>query len=63
MLARGPLPESGFLYAVLTDEQVEQLERVPPLGELVIVGRIRTARSHYLGNPVLDLIEAAPRPQ
>jgi hypothetical protein len=63
MLARGPLPESGFLYALLTDYQVEQLERVPPLGELVIIGRIRTARSHYLGNPVLDLIELAPRPQ
>jgi hypothetical protein len=61
MLARGPLPESGFLYALLTAEQVEQLERMPPLGELVIIGRIRTARSHYLGNPVLDLVELAPR--
>ena len=61
MLARGPLPESGFLYAVLTSEQEKQLERMPPLSELVIVGRIRTARSHYLGNPVLDLVEAAPR--
>ena len=61
MLARGPLPESGFLYAVLTTEQIEQLERMRPLSELVIVGRVRTARSHYLGNPVLDLVELAPR--
>lgn len=61
MLARGPLPESGFLYALLTAEQVEQLERMPPLSELVIIGRVRTARSHYLGNPVLDLVELAPR--
>jgi len=61
MLARGPLPESGFLYAVLTNEQEEQLERLRPLSELVIVGRIRTGRSYYLGNPVLDLLEAALR--
>lgn len=61
MLARGPLPEAGFVYVILTPEQVAQIERTPPLSELVIVGRIRTARSHYLGNPVLDLVEAAPR--
>jgi hypothetical protein len=63
MLARGPLPESGFIYALLTAEQIEQLERMPPLSELVIIGRVRTARSHYLGNPVLDLVELAPRQQ
>ncbi len=61
MLARGPLPESGFLYAVLTSEQEERLERLRPLSELVIVGRIRTGRSYYLGNPVLDLLEVALR--
>jgi hypothetical protein len=61
MLARGPLPEAGFVYVILTPEQVAQIERTPPLSELVIVGRIRTARSHYLGNPVLELVEAALR--
>jgi hypothetical protein len=61
MLARGPLPETGFLYAIVTAEQLEQLERMPPLSELVIIGRIRTARSYYLGNPVLELVELAPR--
>jgi hypothetical protein len=61
LLARGPLPETGFVYVVLTDEQAEVLEREDPLAELVIVGQIRKARSHYLGNPVLTLVEAASR--
>jgi hypothetical protein len=61
MLARGPLPESGFVYVILNEEQVEQLSRLPALSELVIVGRVRTGRSHYLGNPVLTLVEAAVR--
>ena len=61
MLARGPLPETGFVYVVLNEEQVAQMERLDPLTELVIVGRLRAARSHYLGNPVLTLVEAVPR--
>lgn len=61
MLARGPLPETGFVYVVLTDEQADQLERTEPLSELEIVGQIRTGRSHYLGNPVLTLVEVARR--
>jgi hypothetical protein len=61
LLARGPLPETGFVYVVLTDEQADALEREEPLAELVIVGQIRKARSHYLGNPVLNLVEVTRR--
>lgn len=61
MLARGPLPEAGFVYVVLSDEQLEQARRLTPLTELVILARVRAARSRYLGNPVLDLIEMAQR--
>lgn len=61
LLARGPLPETGFVYVVLNNEQAETLEREEPLTELVIVGRVRTGRSHYLGNPVLTLVEVARR--
>lgn len=61
MLARGPLPETGFVYVILTDDQADQLERAEPLSELEIVGQIRTGRSHYLGNPVLTLVEVARR--
>jgi hypothetical protein len=61
MLTRGPMPETGFVYVVLTTEQARQLERQEPLSELVIIGRVRTGRSHYLGNPVLTLVEVASR--
>ncbi len=61
VLARGPLPEAGFLYIIVSDEQVAELERLPPLAELVIIGRIRVGRSRYLGNPILELVEMAVR--
>jgi hypothetical protein len=61
LLARGPLPEAGFVYVVLDDAQLEEVERLEPLAELVIIGRVRTARSQYLGNPVLDLVDMAVR--
>jgi len=61
MLARGPLPESGFLYVMLTPDQVSRIEQLQPLAELIIVGRITVARSHYLGNPVVDLMDMSVR--
>jgi len=61
LLARGPLPETGFVYVILTDAQADELARTEPLSELEIVGQIRTGRSHYLGNPVLTLMEVAKR--
>lgn len=61
ILARGPLPEAAYVYVLLEDEHVTQLERIPPLSELVILGRIRAGRSRFLGNPVIDLIEMRVR--
>jgi len=61
MLARGPLPETGFVYVVLTDEQRAAMERLSPLTDLLIIGRIRTGRSRYLGNPVLTLVDFTVR--
>jgi hypothetical protein len=55
MLARGPLPEAGFVYLLLSTEQVRAIEALPPLSYLTVVGRVRTARSQYLGNPILTL--------
>lgn len=61
LLTRGPLPEAGFVYIVLGQEQLAEVERLPALAELVIIGRVRAARSQYLGNPVLDLVEMQVR--
>ena len=61
ILARGPLPEAGFVYIVIPQAKLADVERVAPLTQLVIVGRVRAARSRYLGNPVVDLIDMAIR--
>ena len=59
LLVRGPLPEAGFVYVMLTAEQAARLADVPPLQELTVVGRVRVARSRYVGNPILELIDVA----
>ncbi|MDH4043505.1 MAG: hypothetical protein OEW06_03520 [Gemmatimonadota bacterium] len=59
MLARGPLPETGFVYLLLSAEQARAVVGLEPLARIAVIGRVRAARSHYLGNPVLDLIEFA----
>lgn len=61
MLARGPVPEAGFVYVIVTDEQRARVEQLPPLADLVIIGRVRVARSRYLDNPVLELVDLAVR--
>jgi hypothetical protein len=55
MLARGPLPEVGFVYVLLSADQAKAVAGLAPLTYLTIVGRVRTARSQYLGNPILTL--------
>lgn len=59
LLVRGPLPETGFVYVMVTPEQARALGGLDPLTLLTILGRVRTARSQYLGNPVLELVEYA----
>jgi hypothetical protein len=61
MLARGPLPEAGFVYVVIPQAMLAEVERIEPLAQLVIVARVRAARSRFLGNPVVDLIDLAIR--
>lgn len=59
LLARGPIPEPGFVYVTLTPDQVRRLEELPALTTLTVVGRVRVARSRYVGNPILELIDLA----
>jgi hypothetical protein len=64
VLARGPLPERGFVYVVVPETRLAAFRAVPPLAELQITARVRNGRSRYLGNPVVDLIslEGGPTP-
>jgi len=61
MLARGPLPEAGFVYVVIPQARLEEVERLAPLAQLVIIGRVHAARSRYLGNPIVELVDMAIR--
>ncbi|HKW40170.1 MAG TPA: hypothetical protein VJN39_02870 [Gemmatimonadales bacterium] len=55
-LARGPLPERGFVYVVVPDAKRAQLEALAPLATVQVTARVRAGRTRFLGNPVLDLI-------
>ena len=56
LLARGPLPETGFVYVMVTKEQVERLRSLKPLDELSVMVTIRAARTRYLTTPVVELV-------
>ena len=61
MLARGPVPEAGFVYVLLADDQVDEVERLQPLAEIVTLVRVRVGRDRYLGQPVVELVEMTLR--
>ncbi len=61
-LARGPLPERGFVYVVVPDAKRAQLETLTPLATIQVTARVRTGRTRFLGNPVLDMISLETLP-
>ncbi len=61
-LARGPLPEHGFVYVLVPDSKRAQLESLAPLATIQVTARVRTGRTRFLGNPVLDLISLETLP-
>ena len=62
VLARGPLPERGFVYLIIPDAKLAAVRTLAPLANIQVTARVRQGRSRYLGNPVVDLIslEASP---
>jgi len=62
VLARGPLPERGFVYVIIPDGKLATIQALAPLATIQVTARVRQGRSRYLGNPVVDLIslEASP---
>lgn len=55
LLTRGPLPEPGFVYVVVSPAQLQQFRAAQPLQEFRIRGRLRAAKTKYLPNPVIEL--------
>lgn len=56
LLARGPLPERGFVYVIVPDTKLPAVRALAPLVTMQITARVRSGRSRYLGNPVVELI-------
>lgn len=56
LLARGPLPETGFVYVMVTKAQSDQLQGLKPLDELTVTVTVRAARTRYLATPVVELV-------
>lgn len=56
VLARGPLPERGFVYVIVPDTKLPAVRALTPLETIQVTARVRNGRSRYLGNPVVDLI-------
>src|SRR6266516_4889955 len=62
LLARGPLPERGFVYVVVPDAKRAQLDALTPLATVQVTARVRAGRTRFLGNPVLDLMSLETLP-
>jgi hypothetical protein len=56
MLARGPLPEPGFVYVMLSRDDSARVATLPALAELTIRAKVRAARSRFLSTPVVELV-------
>jgi hypothetical protein len=56
VLARGPLPERGFVYIIVPDTRLVTVSALTPLTTISLTARVRNGRSRYLGNPVVELI-------
>ena len=57
LLTRGPLPETGFVYVLVSKAQADALQGLKPLDEIEATVTVRTARTRYLATPVVELIK------
>jgi len=57
LLTRGPLPEPGFVYVIVTAQQLTTFQAASPLQEFTVRGRLRSAQTRYLPTPVLELVQ------
>ncbi len=57
LLTRGPLPEPGFVYVIVTAEQLRRFEGAEPLEEFTLRGRLRATSTKYLPTPVVELVQ------
>jgi hypothetical protein len=56
LLARGPAPERGFVYVIVPDSKKAAVAALLPLTDLEITATVRAGKSHFIGNPIVDLL-------
>jgi hypothetical protein len=56
VLARGPLPETGFVYLVVSAKEAATFRAMEPLAKVQIRATIRAGRSRFLPTPVLTFV-------
>ena len=56
VLARGPLPETGFVYMAVPAAEAAAFRAMEPLSEVRVRATIRAGRSRFLPTPVLDFV-------
>lgn len=62
LLARGPMPERGFVYVVVPPAKRAAVLALAPLATVQVTVRVRTGRSRFIGNPVVDLVSLEVQP-
>ncbi len=56
VLARGPLPETGFVYLLVKPEEAERFKVLAPLARVQVRATIRAGKSRFLPTPVLTFV-------
>ena len=56
VLARGPLPETGFVYLVVSDAEAQRFRGLEPLAKVRVRATIRSGRTRFLPTPVLNFV-------
>ena len=56
VLARGPLPETGFVYLLVQAAEAERFRGLEPLAEVRIRATVRSGRTRFLPTPVLTFV-------
>lgn len=62
LLARGPLPETGFVYLMVPQDQAESFRKLPPLTKIRVRATIVAGKSRFLDTPVVELVRRLEDP-
>jgi len=57
LLSRGPLPEPGYVYVIVSAPQAARFKGMAPLSEFTARVILRAASTRWLPNPVVELVE------